>query len=85
MGEHQPAPSAPGLGAIAGLEPGLQVSHRHPVATADLTRSAMLTRRLLAPCRASQDARDHDPLPGHEVADVIEELADDLVAGHERQ
>jgi hypothetical protein len=44
----------------------------------------MLTGRFLAPGGASEDARDHDALPGHEVVDVIEKLPDDLVAGHER-
>ena len=85
MREHQTAPPTARLAAVAGLEPGLQMADRDPVATADMPCRAMLTGRLLTSCRASEDAGDHDPLPGDEVADVIEELADDLVAGHERQ
>ena len=85
VGEHQAAPSAARLRAIARLEPGLEMPHRDPVATADMSCRAMIAGRVLPACGASEDARDHDPLPGHEVADVVEELADHLVAGYERQ
>ncbi len=83
--EHQAAPAAARLRAVPGLEPGLQMSHGNPVAAAHTARCAVLTGGLLAAGRAAEDARDHDALPGHEVADVVEELTDDLVAGHERE
>ena len=47
------------------------MTHGDPVAAAHTALCAVLTRGLLAAGCASEDARDHDTLPRHEVADVI--------------
>jgi hypothetical protein len=80
--EHA-APSAAGLAAVAGLEPGLDVPGRDPVAPAREACSAVVAR-LQVSRLAPQDGLEHDACAGGKVLDVVEELADDLVPGDER-
>ena len=83
--EHQPAPAAAGVAAVAGLQPGLEVAHRHAVAAAVLAGRAVRAELGEPARRAAEHRRQDHAGAGLQVVAVVEQLAHDLVARHERQ
>ena len=78
------APAAAGVGAVAGLQAGAHVAGGDPVAAAVEARLAVVAR-VEAAGEAAQDGFERDPGALREVVDVVQELADHLVAGDERE
>ena len=78
------APAAAGVLAEPGLEAGRQVADGDPAAPVGGAGRAVLAG-LHAAGGAGQHRVEHDPGAGRQVLAVVQELADDLVAGHERQ
>src|SRR3990172_11317844 len=84
VGGEDPAPAAAGVLAVAGLQPGRDVPERDSIAT---TGEAGGTGRAgLEPAGpAAEHRREHHPGARREIVHAVDELADHLVAGHERQ
>jgi hypothetical protein len=81
---HQARPPTAGLVAVAGLQARLEVADRDAVADVGLAGLAVAAQ-LLAARGARQHAAEHDTGAGRQVAALFHQLADDLVAGHERR
>jgi hypothetical protein len=84
VGRELLAPSASGVRAETGLQPGLDVPDGDPVAAVGETGAAGFAR-VDAARGALQDRVDDDPGTGREVDAVGEQLGDRLVPGDQRQ
>ncbi len=91
MGQHDAAPPAARVRAVAGLQARLEVAHRDAVTSAVVAGRAVRAQLAQPARRAAQHRRQHHALARRQVlARVVHQLAHDLVArderhGHERR
>ena len=76
VGGQRDRPSATRVGAVPGLEAGLEMAEGDTLATAGQADGARVAHGLDPPRRAPEHRLEHDPR-------AVVELADDLVAGNE--
>jgi hypothetical protein len=83
MGHQHRAPAATGIRAVARLQPRGDVPHRDPVASAGGSGCARAAQ-LQATSGARQHGLQDDPGARRHPVELVEQLADHLVARHER-